>query len=229
MMLSRFFALCAVIFFHPACTTAAAGHGAVAADSTSDSAAEVSGGEDAFLDAAGDSVGDLGASSDADSLADTASSDVAAIPTKTAIAGTAHGKAFTTAASAWLIGKPDTLTDTVVYLFSEKVDCDQITTAGWDGTLADGTQMLEIKMIGSDLAVYPVVATATPAPGEASVNTTLVSAGQPTEGAAKSGTVTLAAFAAGASAAGSFDLKFAGGEALSGTFAVTYCAAGREP
>ena len=208
-----------------ACSSAPGGARAGTADATSDSIAADLGDGAVDTSATADSAGDAQVAVPSD----TVTADAPAVPTKTAIAGTAHGKPFSVAPTAWLIGKPDTLTDTVVYLFSEKVDCDQITKAGWDGTLADGTQMLEIKMIGSDLAVYPVVATATPAPGEASVNTTLVSAGQPTEGAAKSGTVTLAAFTAGASAAGSFDLKFAGGEALSGTFAVTYCAAGREP
>ena len=94
------------------------------------------------------------------------------------IGGTPFGGA---AASLW-IGAPDDPATTVVYLFSKPVACSDLATPGWDTRIADGTQMLEMKMFGTSPATYNVVTTQTPAPGEAAVNYTLsATSGTPME------------------------------------------------
>jgi hypothetical protein len=144
------------------------------------------------------------------------------------VAGALAGRMFDTVAAARYIGAPDSKNTTVVYVFSEPVACAELCATGWDARIADGTQILELKLFGTQPGTFDVVKTATPAPGEASVNTTFVSGGNPAEQGASAGSVELTALAAGQSAQGSFTLAF-GSDALTGTFDATYCPGGHEP
>ncbi len=126
---------------------------------------------------------------------------------------------------------PDVAASTVVYVFSSAIKCNEITQAGWDTTIANKTQILEIKAMGTKAAVYqPIIkAPRLPAGGEAQVNYTLsLTTGTPMEAFSTGGSVTLTKVTAMTNVTGSFDLMF-GANALKGTFDASYCAAGREP
>jgi len=144
--------------------------------------------------------------------------------------GSADGTPFTNATTVLWIGAPDSAASTVVYVFSAPIKCSEISKVGWDTRVADKTQALELKMIGTTApATFTVVMSPTPAPGQASVNYTLTSqTGTPGEVISSGGTVTLSALKASTSATGSFDLQF-GANALKGAFMATYCATGVEP
>ncbi len=137
-------------------------------------------------------------------------------------------RAFEVVADARWIGAPDDPKQTrVIYVFDKLVSCAAISDAGWDEVVTDGTQALEMKLIGTAAGTYPV--SSRPATGEANANYTLTStSGTPGEVSASAGSVTVDAFVDRTSADGSFDLTVPGGSAT-GTFHATYCAAGREP
>src|SRR5258708_7258229 len=89
------------------------------------------------------------------------------------IMGTVNGMGFNTVQTALWIGKPDSATTTVVYMFSNAVNCADIGAPGWDGRITDKTQVLEMKAFGTTPMMYTVTSPPTPAPGEASVNHSL--------------------------------------------------------
>jgi hypothetical protein len=145
------------------------------------------------------------------------------------VSGSGNGTPFPTVASALWFGKPDSAATTVVYVFSKHVDCSQLTAPAWDSRITNGTLFIEMKEFGLTPKVYTVTGSATPAPGEASVNHTVSStSGTPVEGAATGGTVTLTALNAGTNTTGSFALQF-GANNLTGTFDAAWCANGVEP
>ncbi|MEA2697310.1 MAG: hypothetical protein QOI66_1581 [Myxococcales bacterium] len=149
----------------------------------------------------------------------------------TMITGSADGNPFTNIGSVLWAGMPDVAASTVIYVFSKPIKCSDITKAGWDTTITNMTQILEVKAMGTTAAVYqPIIkAPRLPAAGEAQVNYTLsLTSGTPTEAFATAGSVTLSKVTATTNVTGSFDLMF-GANALKGTFDATYCAAGREP
>jgi hypothetical protein len=164
------------------------------------------------------------------------------------INGSADGlEPFNTVSSALWISTPDAATaagspeTTVVYLFSSPTPCDALTNAGWDTTLATGTQYLETKMRwrgSSPPAVFPesyaVVGTAAPdttsaPPGGAFA--LWARAPMPanlSEVSANRGMVTLTALNQSANVTGQFSVSYNGG-GLSGIFSAIYCPGGREP
>src|SRR6185436_10654582 len=73
------------------------------------------------------------------------------------IMGSLDGRAFDRVAAAWLIGAPDDPKQTrVVYVFDREIVCDEITKPGWDETVANSTQSLEMKLIGTKPGTYGV-------------------------------------------------------------------------
>ena len=149
----------------------------------------------------------------------------------TTLTGSADGTPFTSVGSVLWAGMPDVAASTVIYVFSNPIQCSDITQAGWDTTITNKTQILEVKAMGTTPGVYqPIIRTPRlPAAGEAQVNYTLsLTSGTPMESFSTSGSVTLNKVRATTSATGSFDLMF-GVNALKGTFQATFCAAGREP
>jgi hypothetical protein len=149
------------------------------------------------------------------------------------ISGTVKGTGFTTVGATYWIGAPDSpATDTVVYMFDRAVQCNQITTIGWDTALASGTQILELKMVGKTPAAYPTTTSPShiPAAGESLSSYTVAAAGA-MDNIATGGSVTLTTIGtptAGSAATGSFHLTF-GTDSLDGTYASPFCMAGREP
>jgi len=144
--------------------------------------------------------------------------------------GTFEGRAFEQVADSYWIGRPDDAAHTLVlYVFDRAVACAEIAEPGWDETVADQTQSIELKLIGTKPGGYPIPVNGRPATGEADVNYTLTSTrGTPSEVSASAGSVTLEDVAPEESADGRFDLTFAGGH-LAGDFHAVYCAAGHEP
>jgi hypothetical protein len=143
-----------------------------------------------------------------------------------------NGRTFTTAMTALWIGMPDANTPpvTVIYLFEMPVACSAITTAGWDTTLGNTNQDIELKAAGTTPGTYTVRGgnPAALAAGEAVVNHSVLMA-TPVEQIASAGsTITLTALNAGTNATGSFNLMFTNGT-LTGTFNATWCPNGREP
>ncbi len=145
------------------------------------------------------------------------------------VSGSADGSPFTTLATSYVIGAPDSAATTVVFVFSKPVRCVDLATPGWDSRIADKTQFLEIKFFGKEPGMFTAVTTVTPAPGEASVNYTLSStSATPNEIGAKGGTTTLTSVVPEGSAGGAFALMF-GSNSLKGTFNAVFCPGGHEP
>ncbi len=145
------------------------------------------------------------------------------------IAGSVAGTELNAVATSLWIGAPDSGSTTVVYVFSAPVGCGELCSPGWDQRIADGTSIVEMKLFGTAPAAYGVVRTATPGPGEASVNYTLSSTvATPNEIASSAGSVTLDALTAATNATGSFTLSF-GSDSVQGTFDASYCPGGHEP
>ena len=145
------------------------------------------------------------------------------------VSGSADGTPFTTVATSYVIGAPDSAETTVVFLFSKPVRCSDLGTPGWDQKITDGTQLLEMKIFGKAPGTFKAVTTVTPAPGEASVNYTLsATSSTPAESGSSGGSVTLTGIAASASAQGSFSIAF-GTNKLDGTFDAIFCPGGHEP
>jgi len=144
------------------------------------------------------------------------------------VSGAAEGHTFDAVASARWIGSPDSGDTTVVYLFSQPTACADLCSTGWDARVQDQNQIVELKLFGTAPGSFTVVTTATPAPGEASVNTTFVSSGNPNEQSASGGTVELGTLIASQAAQGSFSLEL-GADTLSGDFDAAFCPGGHEP
>lgn len=151
------------------------------------------------------------------------------VPGSGTVSGSFDGRPFDTVGAAWRIGRPDDAAQTmVIYVFDAPIRCDEISAPAWDAVVADQTQSVEMKVVGTAPGTYPV-ALRTPGPGESDVNYTLTSqTGTPAETAADSGTVIIDTADAGA-ASGSFNLVFPSGDTLAGTFAATPCSEGSEP
>jgi len=159
--------------------------------------------------------------------ADNGGSENGGTPNGSAGASGTDPAPFTPVAELW-IGAPDDPATTVVYLFSKPTVCSAIGKPGWDAKLAPGTQQLELKEFGNGPAMYQVVTTKTPAPGEASVNYNTNVTGTATETVITGGTVTLTKVTAKKNATGTYALTF-GATRLDGLFDATYCAGGVEP
>jgi len=146
------------------------------------------------------------------------------------VQGALGSRMFDSVSNSWLIGMPDDPQRTrVIYVFDKPVACAEIAMAGWDKTVTDATQALEIKLIGTMAGTYPVVTSGQPATGQADVNYSLTSRTvTPMEDLAKGGTVRLDSITDRVSARGSFDLTFPSGS-VSGTFEATFCMSGHEP
>jgi hypothetical protein len=144
--------------------------------------------------------------------------------------GKAGGKTVDKVAAAYLIGQgDDPAHTTVVYVFDTPVTCADISSPGWDTRVTNATGALEMKLIGTTPAKYPVATGATPAQGDASVNFTVTStAATPAENGSNAGFVQLDTLDAAKQAKGSFDLQFPDGT-LKGTFSAEWCADGTEP
>ncbi len=144
------------------------------------------------------------------------------------ISGTPSTMSFDTVAEAWMIGLPDDPTSTrVFYLFDQPVACADITAHGWDQTITDGTQSLEMKLIGSTPGDYPVATR--PSAGQSSDNYTITSqSSTPVEVAATGGSVTLTGITDSVSAVGNINLTFPNGS-LTGSFRAVFCGQGVEP
>jgi hypothetical protein len=97
---------------------------------------------------------------------------------------------FDTVSNSWLIGMPDDPQRTrVIYVLDKPVACAEIVMAGWDKTVTDATQAIEIKLIGTMAGTYPVATSGQPATGQADVNYSLTSrTATPMEDLAKGGT-----------------------------------------
>jgi hypothetical protein len=170
----------------------------------------------------GGSAGGGGASSEAEAGGSSGASSGS-------ISGSVNGKTFTGVITALYAGMPDDPASTVVSLFEAPVNCEKVSATGWDKRVMNGSQVLELKMMGTTPMVYTVTTSATPAPGEASVNHTVaMPTGTPAETSSSGGKVTLAAITPLVSARGSFDLTFPSGS-LNGAFDATYCPGGVEP
>lgn len=147
------------------------------------------------------------------------------------ITGSFAGRAFSAVASSYRIGAPDDPARTiVVYVFDKPIGCNEISDTGWDTSISDGTQAIEMKLIGTAAGDYIVAVGPTFSQGQASVFYTLSStSGTPLEIASTMGSVTLKSLDNAGGGEGAFQLSFASGDALAGTFSAANCPGGHEP
>ncbi len=157
------------------------------------------------------------------STAEPDANPIDAPPGMNSITGMVNGMPFTTPKTAFRIGSPDDAATTVVYMFDQVIQCNEITARAWDTRITNGTQILEIKTLGHNANVYAV-------PSKAQVNYTLSStSGTPVESIASGVSATLEATAVtGGGAQGKFSFTFTNGQ-LDGSFDGTSCATGLEP
>lgn len=147
------------------------------------------------------------------------------------ISGSFAGRAFNAVAASYRIGAPDDPAhNIVIYVFDKAVGCNEISDTGWDTAIANETQAIEMKLIGTTAGDYVVALGPTFSQGQASVNYTLSSTtGTPTEVAATGGSIKLEKLDSAGGGVGTFNLSFASGDALTGTFNAISCAGGHEP
>ncbi len=146
------------------------------------------------------------------------------------VSGVLDGRAFDTVGAVYLIGAPDDPAQTtVIYVFDAPVACSALAEPGWDTRITDDSQALEMKLIGTAPASFPIAPDGRPSAGQCDVNYTVTSTtATPTEVSARSGAVVLSALEGGKDADGTFDLTFASGS-VSGSFHGSFCADGHEP
>jgi hypothetical protein len=101
-------------------------------------------------------------------------------------------------------------------------------TLGWDRAITNDTQILNMKMFGTNPATYAVSTSVSPPPGQSSVSHTFSSSAGGTQRIASGGSVTLTTLTTGISANGTFALSFAA-NSLNGTYKAVFCPGGREP
>lgn len=146
------------------------------------------------------------------------------------IAGAIDGRAFRAVRSAWMLGRPDDPSSTlVIYLFDRSVSCGDLSGAGWDATMASDVQALKLKLKGRTIGDYPTAADGALSTSKSLSRYTITARkGALSEASAEAGEVKLTALTAGSSASGSFDLGFSTGR-VTGTFVAGFCAEAREP
>lgn len=139
------------------------------------------------------------------------------VPPGTAIHGTLGtlGAAQPTASSLMISNSGETL----IYLSSDPLTCDQLTVSRWLGATTAGTQVVELVFSGT-----PSVTTL-PVP-DAEVNYAPGGMSSSHELSADSGSITFTAATANTSAAGDFHAKY-GSNLVTGTFHATFCANGQ--
>lgn len=146
------------------------------------------------------------------------------------ISGTVGGRVFDTISSAYWIGAPDSGATTVFYVFDHVVDCATLQSTGWDTAVTNGTQLLEMKAVGTTPGTYPLENVPIASPNHASLSYTLSSTtGTPTETLGSSGALTIATLVASSSGSGTFSATFPAGGSVSGSFDAVFCDGGREP
>jgi len=144
------------------------------------------------------------------------------------IAGSAGGAPFSQVAAAFVIESPDSDATTVIYLLSKPVRCLDLSFSGWDRTIAAGTLILELKVLGKAPGSFLAVSGPTLSLREGSAELTRTAEPQPVEVRSTGGWITLDALVPRGPATGTFSLEF-GRERLSGRFNAGFCAGGHEP
>jgi hypothetical protein len=145
------------------------------------------------------------------------------------IAGSAGGAPFTHVAAAFVIENPESDATTVVYLFSNPVRCLDLSFAGWDRTITNGTLVLELKLLGKAPGSFLAVTGPTLSTREGAAQWMRASADPPPiEVRSTGGWITLDTLVPGGHTTGTFSLHFGAGP-LTGTFDAAFCAGGHEP
>lgn len=144
------------------------------------------------------------------------------------IAGRAGGAPFTQVAAAFVIESPDSDATTVIYLLSKPARCLDLSFSGWDRTIAKGTLVLELKVLGKTPGSFLVVTAPTLSLREGSADWTRTDEAQPVEVRSTGGWITLDSLSPRGPATGTFSLEF-GSDRLTGTFNAAFCAGGHEP
>jgi len=148
---------------------------------------------------------------------------------KSTIAGSVGRMPFIHVRAAFVIESPDSDATTVVYLFSNPVRCLDLSFSGWDRTIANGTLVLELKLLGNAPGAFLAVTSSTLSARQAAAEWMRTSAEPPpVEVRSTGGRVTLDALVPRGPATGTFALDF-GASQLTGSFKAAFCAGGHEP
>jgi hypothetical protein len=144
------------------------------------------------------------------------------------IAGSVGGVPFPQVAAAFVIESPDSDATTVIYLLSKPARCLDLSFSGWDRTIARGTSILELKVLGKAAGSFLVVTAPTLSLREGSADWTRTGEPQPVEVRSTGGWITLDSLSTRGPATGTFSLEL-GRDRLTGTFNAAFCAGGHEP
>lgn len=110
--------------------------------------------------------------------------------------------------------------ETLIYLSSAPLTCDQLKTSRWLGSATKGSQVVELIVKGA-----PVLGAASVPPGE--VNYAAGGKSSSYEVNASSGSITFTKAAAKGAVEGTVTATFDGGDTLTGTFRAEYCDGGQ--
>jgi hypothetical protein len=172
----------------------------------------------------------------------TGSAGAAGSPAGNSISGNPDGAhPWTSIAQATWVGSPDSASTIVIYLLSKPYPCDANgwkPGGGWDSKVPADSIVMELKA-NPVPTTFPTMYTvpntnpalaAPPPKGQAFAIWSSVN-GHPVapETSAASGTLTLTSLKANTNVTGTFDLKLAGANTLSGSFDAKYCAGAGEP
>ena len=111
--------------------------------------------------------------------------------------------------------------ETLVYLSTGPITCDQLTASRWLGGTTAGSQVVEIVIKGT-----PTIGTVAVPPGE--VNYAEGGKSSSYEVNAASGSITFTAFTAKTIVAGTVKATYDDGSAITGSFHATYCDGGQD-
>jgi hypothetical protein len=149
---------------------------------------------------------------------------------------------WTNLAQATWIGHPDSPGTTVIYLLSKPSPCSATAWAGgsgWDAKVPAGTVMMEFKIAAPPPTTFPTKYTvpltnptlaAPPTAGKAfAIWNDQTGSPAVAETSATGADLTVTALNANTNVTGTFNLTFAGGHTLTGSFDAQWCAGAGEP
>ena len=154
-------------------------------------------------------------------------------PTATAsgtISGTApDGMPFTTLVTGYVIGHPQFIGETSIFMFSGPIKCSDITIPGWGQWITAGTQTMELDLPTQVVNTYPVNGTEQPTiPNSYGRYRYGEGSGGEITGGGSSGQIQLTS-ATTAALSGTFDVTFPVTGHLAGTFTAIPCPTGWHP
>lgn len=146
------------------------------------------------------------------------------------VAGTApDGMPFTTLVTGYVIGHPQFIGETSIFMFSNPIQCTDLGYPGWGQWITAGTQTMEIDLPTSSVTSYPVNSAEQPiSPNGFGRYRYGEGAGGEITGDGSSGQIQVTSVST-AAISGTFDVTFPVTGHVTGTFTAAPCPTGWKP